>query len=377
MGRVIVADRQVILVAGAGAERYGSDLVLLEAVRALKDEYEVVVSLPEEGPLVSELADIGVASSRCDTLVLRRDLLTRHGFSTALVNLRRLVKNTWLEVKRVRPAAVWVNTAVLPLWPLLTAVLRIPTVVHCHESLHPAGRWKRALFYAHLHSASRVVVPSSVVAAEIVEVFPWLRYRVVTVWNSYFDSELLDIPISVSRDVVVLGRLAPRKGQDVALEATSRMANASGHRVHLCGTAFRGYEWFVDRLRRLSAASAMPVDLRGWTEKHDALRLGGVLLIPSVETEACPLVVLEGMAAGRLVVASDMPAISALLPADALLFSAGDAESCRDALQTALAVSDEEFRSRCENLRLHASANFAPERFYTAIREEADALFTR
>ena len=50
--------------------------------------------------------------------------------------------------------------------------------------------------------------------------------------------------------LVCVGRLSPRKGTDVALDAVGELRRR-GHDVQLeiCGSPFAGYEWYEEELR--------------------------------------------------------------------------------------------------------------------------------
>src|SRR5699024_5942754 len=107
--------------------------------------------------------------------------------------------------------------------------------------------------------------------------------------------------------VVVVGRLSPRKGIDVAVEAVGLLGRR-GHdvRLEVCGTTFEGYEWFEDELReRITALDlADRVELRGYVRPTwGVLASADVVLVPS-RAEPFGNTAVEALLAGRPLVAS-------------------------------------------------------------------------
>jgi glycosyltransferase involved in cell wall biosynthesis len=136
------------------------------------------------------------------------------------------------------------------------------------------------------------------------------------------------------RTVGFLGRLVPIKGVETLVEATSRLA---GTRLVVAGDG---------PLREAIAAAArrrrLPLSLLGEVPRETLFAQIDVLAVPSVplvggRTEGAPLVVLEALAAGVPLVASDLPGIRALADGAADWARPGDPTSLAAALEAALA----------------------------------------
>jgi glycosyltransferase involved in cell wall biosynthesis len=136
------------------------------------------------------------------------------------------------------------------------------------------------------------------------------------------------------------GTLAPWQGLGVALQALERMRGRKAAHLTVVGPARkRQYAAFLAAVRDRGLGDA--VTLLPPVSQQELVRLhheSDVALAPLLAGErncvqgACPLKVIEAMAAGTPVVASDLPVVRALTGDDATLVPAGDAEALANAL---------------------------------------------
>lgn len=133
--------------------------------------------------------------------------------------------------------------------------------------------------------------------------------------------------------VLFLGRHEPRKGLSVLLEASRRMPadvrfwiGGRGPETEALRAAY-GHDERIEWLGPLSEE-----------DKRARLRAADAFCVPSLGGESFGIVLLEGMAAGTPVVASDLPAYRVVAEdgAAASLFPTGDAEALAKALLSAL-----------------------------------------
>ncbi|MCU4184868.1 glycosyltransferase family 4 protein [Acidiferrimicrobium sp. IK] len=136
------------------------------------------------------------------------------------------------------------------------------------------------------------------------------------------------------RTVLFIGRHEQRKGLAVLVDAMARL----GPEIRLC-IAGEGPD--TARLRRLTEGD----DRIEWlgtindVEKVGRLRAADVFCAPSLEGESFGVVLLEGMAAGAAVVASDLVGYATVARpgVDALMVPPGDAAALADAIGRAAA----------------------------------------
>lgn len=151
-------------------------------------------------------------------------------------------------------------------------------------------------------------------------------------------------------DVVILfsGAMIDEKGCLELARAFSKLA-LQRNQVHLvmAGSANLWQPLSADLERRSAYEQDLEIELARASSQHRVHRLGSVPLsgmsalygasdivcVPSLWPEACPLVILEAMAAGRPVVASDCGGIPELVTnATGLLVTPGDVEALEGAL---------------------------------------------
>ena len=240
-------SRPRLLVAHPSSELYGSDRVALETVVALVEAgWEVVVSLAADGPLRTELEAAGARVLVLPVPVLRKNLMSVAGVVRFALGSVRPALALWRLLRELRPDAVYVNTVTVPLWLLVSRLARRPTVCHVHEAEADLPRAVRVALAAPLLLAQAVVANSEASRAVLVEALPRLRERTGIVDNGVPGPrdpapprEHLEPPVRL----VLVGRISPRKGTDVAVRALAALvADGVDARLTLVGGVFPGYD---------------------------------------------------------------------------------------------------------------------------------------
>jgi glycosyltransferase involved in cell wall biosynthesis len=190
--------------------------------------------------------------------------------------------------------------------------LRVPAVVHLHGA-------EFHLFHARLPRPLRAIVRATLTQAAVVVALGdrWARElaaiapaaRVVPVPNAVRVPAVAARPPAAVPHAVFLGEIGDRKGAFVLLEAWARLAPDA--RLTLAG------DGAVDRARRVIAEHGLDdsVQVRSWLqagEVGELLAEADLLVLPS-RNEGQPMAVLEAMAHGLCVVASDVGGIPELV----------------------------------------------------------------
>jgi glycosyltransferase involved in cell wall biosynthesis len=310
-----------VLLAHASADLYGSDLQLVETAAGCVDAgADVVVLLPGDGPLAERMRGVGARVEILDVPVLRKAYLTPRGVVALGVRTLRALGPMVRLIRRLRPDAVLVNTLTIPAWLVAARLAGVAPVCHVHEAEADASRAVRVGLAAPLLLARDVVVNSAAARDVVVSAVPALRTRTRVVYNGVpgpGEDGGPDAGLDAGSDggaqktgdgahVVLVGRLSPRKGTDVALEAVALLRQAGRDvRLTLCGSVFAGYEWFEEQLRARAEEPdlAGSVELVGYADPWEWFARANVVVVPS-RVEPFGNVAVQAMLAGRPVVAS-------------------------------------------------------------------------
>ena len=159
-------------------------------------------------------------------------------------------------------------------------------------------------------------------------------------------SALAELGLRDGEYFLVVGRLVPEKGVDVAIAAQlDVIANPSDAGVDLAivGAARRAGSETEQALHRQAAPAGDRVRMLGLQDPAVVALLydhARALLAPSYQ-EGQPLVVAEAMASGCCIVASDIPAHLELLGDTAKIFRCGDESALADAMRWVLTHADD------------------------------------
>ena len=186
------------------------------------------------------------------------------------------------------------------------------------------------------------IVPSDYMATQF--------HRPVVIMNPY-DTESFRYPEAGTRreNILFLGRLTPRKGGELLVEAYGRIASDYPHiDLTIVGDGFRrpNVEALVEKLG-LGERVRFAGILKG-QELIDALHRHEIMVIPSITEEPFGIVALEGLASGcRMVVARSGGLPEAVGP-HALQFRRGDVDDLTRVLRIALEEQERPARADVE-----------------------------
>lgn len=336
----------------------------------------VIIHEAPDAELSSKLVGAGVAivelrmSGRCD----RRPLtLIRASRATAKV----VGKN---PIGAVLDSALAEAAFLGSLVRLLTGM---PYVHHVVNDLGREQELSGLLRSIKLAAARRVyrsadaVVAISPICAEAARVtyrLPAAAIAMVPRGIDPLDSADSDLPAGEGRFLCV-GRLSPEKGFDLAVQAMASVRQTDA-RAQLTivgdGPERTGLEDLADALDLRSCITFVGVvpDARPWIAGSNAV------VAPS-RREGLGNVVLEAMAQGRVVIASDLPVFAWALDEDALLFRAESAEDLATRMLQVLEMSSQESCERATANRERIASHFRPEFEVEGLLEIYRAAVTR
>lgn len=344
-----VGDRRRLLVTHPSPDLYGSDRQMLETLTAFLEEgWSVTVVLPSDGPLVPLIRERGADVVVTPFPVVAKALLHPRRLPVFALRALASVLQGARMLRRERPDLVLVNTITNPTWLASSRLARVPVLCHVHEAEEGQRRVVRWGLSVPLVLARGIIANSHAARRNLVDVLPRLAGRTVVVHNGVPRPPDEPAPPAVrsSEDplrLVVVGRLSPRKGSDVALEALA-LVRAAGVDAHLtfCGAVFPGYEWFEEQLRHRASQPDLEgaVTFAGYVHPTwPALAAADVAVVPS-RTEPFGNVAVEAQLARRPVVVSAVQGLveivddatvgRAVPPDDATALAAALVELARD-----------------------------------------------
>ncbi|MFA5034518.1 MAG: glycosyltransferase family 4 protein [Candidatus Margulisiibacteriota bacterium] len=352
----------------------GGQRMLLQLLKGLdRSIYNPCVILPAEGDLTKELTKLGVKyyCSSMATLTLGR----KNIFDLA----RYLADSVFLTasaVKIIRSEKIDLIYAKAPrtfLWGTLAAkICRRPIIWQLH-SIFRGLELKAALLTSKL-GVARLIADSKTAARP----FKSLQPKVRVVYNG-IETGLY----TISRDQVsakaewqlasgqpmfgYVGRITKLKGLTDYIEAAAEVVKAVPDAVFfIVGRVMFGgaeEEAYFDSLKKLIGKLGLTgkVKFLGFVEDlprfYSAL---DVLVLPSIEPEAGPLVVLEAMAAGKVVITTDNGGQAEVVAdgENGYLFKAGDRRELAAKMIEACADREKSLRlgaaARAKTLRDHS-----------------------
>lgn len=297
-----------------GAELFGADRMLLESAIAVKASgMECVVAVPTDGQLVAALEAEGIETVTIPMLVLRKALLRPKNWRQLATNAWRGWLSAWKLITQLAPDCVYVSTVTLPQWPLIARLRRVASLTHVHEAEGSASRWVNLMLYLPHLASSTILVNSQFSLQTIERSLPSLAKRADVVDNGVAGPPTSPSAPRESLDgvlrVLYLGRLSPRKGPDLIIQAAVLLRDQDIEtRLVLGGATFAGYEWYETELREALRAAGLVEDevLVGFrTSIWPMLDDCDVLVVPSRLDEPFGNTAVEGVLAHRPIIVSD------------------------------------------------------------------------
>jgi glycosyltransferase involved in cell wall biosynthesis len=307
---------------------YGSSKVLLQAVIALKASgHKVCVVVSEKGPLIDALELEGIETKIIRLGILRRrylnalGLLNRAGVLTrAFFALMKLCKQNQIDI-------IYTNTAPVIIGGILSKFTGIKNVWHLHEILEPSSFMHRFFGWMINATAQKVIVVSDAVYNN------WAgridASKMVKVYNGFEASDInVDVGANINTNannikplraqlnlndntvlVGMVGRVNLIKGQFyfIQIAAAAKAAGLNCHFV-MIGDAYKGYEYLYPQLESQIATLGIQSSITNLYYQPNAVSLIqqlDIFVLPSIKPDSFPVVILEAMAAGKPIIATN------------------------------------------------------------------------
>jgi len=340
------------------ADLYGISKVILDLAANLPaGKFTPIVALPYAGSLQAELDRRGVQNLVLPMAVVRRGALNGLGLLRLLLSFPSGVLVAVRFIRRNEVDVVHTNGAVILTGAVAAWICQIPHIWHIHENIRDefASLWR---FFHRLVTATsrKVVCVSEGTAGQFPD-----RRKIQVIYNG----------IAISRDSVtpkdpsepweeqgetlkigMIGRISPRKGQAVLLEAYARCRQKNHlppSHLYLFGDTFPGYEAYQQSLYEQTRTLGLEGQVTFAGFRPDIQRIYphlDLVVFPSILPEGFPMVVMEALAACRPVIASAAGGpVEIIEPGvSGILVPPGDIKALEEALADLIASPDERRR---------------------------------
>lgn len=363
-------------------EAYGADRVLLTTVRSnLRHGRPCFVLLPDDSPagwLSEQLSSLGVPYDRGPLAVARRAYLSLQSMPKYLVSVlvaRRYVRNM---ARALQPGIIHINTSALLVGAIIGRPANSRRLWHVHEIIQ-RPRVLAWIFRAAPLSAHHVIVVSEAVRNNLMAL---RKGKVSRIYNGLpeRDSPQRDFVEDALVTIAYVGRLSAWKGYLLFLDLARRLAKLRADiRFIVAGAPPPGEEWRVADLRDRLETGSIEEQVTYLGFQPDAAVVynqADIVVVPSIQPDPLPTVVLEAMQAGCVVLASDHggPREMIVHGVTGLLVPPRDVESLAVAV---LKVVDDRIlrQTLSENAQHRIRTHFSEESYGTGLEGCYDSLF--
>jgi glycosyltransferase involved in cell wall biosynthesis len=291
------------------ARRSGGELAIVKMASALDaDHWRMHLILAEHGELENELRQRSISYEVLEmdphARSLSREELSNGGTLRIATSTLRYIVRLRRVIRRRQARVVHTNSMKAHVYGVLASICAPWAVV-----MHVRDRWAPPYLANnvanHLRSLAYWgpdrVITNSASTASTVGITSYVLPSPVE--DEFFEVPAAD-PSSTVR-IAVVGRLAPWKGQDLAIRAVAALRNDFDVKLTLVGDALFGEDGYASQLRELVAALDIEdvVNFAGHVDDV-ASQLGevDVVVLTSRSPEPFGNVVIEAMAAARAVV---------------------------------------------------------------------------
>lgn len=321
----ILSTRPTILcVSSFGSLQGGGQRSLLLFLRTVdRKRFSPRVIVPEQGELSNECAILKIPVDSIEFPRLRS--WNVRAIVLAVRQLQSLVRTTGAEIIHA--------DAPRQTWYAWLACRRLKTKIVFHARVTDRVRWEDWLL-------CRLVDAIICVSQAVSQRFSFLcRARVRVVYNSaapdLFQRPLHNVSTGPLR-IGYFGRLHPRKGLSVLIRAVNNLGNGAA-----CIIQGSGDEAYEQELKRVAGST---ISFRPYQpDVVEAVAGVDVVVLPNVQGEGLSRMLIESMALGRAVIASDFPENREVLGEELQewLFPAGDASALAERLKVLISQREQ------------------------------------
>ncbi len=357
------------------ADLYGSSRILLYIAAIMRKKgHQIIVVLPENGPLKQEMEALGVDVRIINMGILRRKYFTPWGmlgrfflWIAAIFQLSSIILSKDIQL-------VYSNTSGVIVGAIAAAITRTKHFWHIHEIIEKPRILAKFIGFIANRSQKVIVVSQAVYQAWV----PFVKKEKLYVLHNGIDNNIVkavhsnlrqELGLSDATVIIgMIGRVMYWKGQGYFLEMASHLQHLMPNTYFvLVGDAFPGYEYIYqemdqaiqqyqleDKVKNLGYRTDIPNIMSGFD----------IFVSPSTQPDPFPTVVLEAMACHKPVVATEHGGVLEMLESgvSGVFIPIDNAEKAAKIIHTSLNTSEKREKmgekALARQLNLYSLAHF-------------------
>ena len=294
----------------------GGQKVLLNLIPYLTDSFEITVVIPGNGAFKNKLNEINTPTV----------FINPGSYSLGKKNIFQIIKyliySPLFIIKTLflinKYDLLYVNSSrLLPMVVLANFFKKKPIIWHNHSLITDKKSNLLVELSANNKNVKKIICVSDFIKSKNKKI----KEKTVIIYNGVNQNIFKKKDVSEvnnKKQICIIGDLIPTKGQDKLLYALSNINFKNWH-LNIIGSSRTGNENYYNKLKKITYDLKLSncVDFLGRKENVvDYLQNMDVLILPSVVSEACPMVVLEAMSCGIPVIASGLGGTSEIIKND-------------------------------------------------------------
>lgn len=311
-----MAKARHVLFLQSSSEGYGSAKIIIQVLRLYQKEgFTPIILLTNSGPLQTILEKEGFSVYVQNLGILRRKYVSPSGLLNRISKSIKAYRFLTALHQQYQFELVYSNTLAVIVGAYWAKRRHIPHIWHIHEILPGPRPLVKMLASLLDQSTQRPIAVSNAVAEHWQPLLKKSKIEVIHNGLPYADFQV-EYPnaktgLGLSHEQVVIGmigRINPGKGQLFFLEMADRLSKKSPN-THfiLVGDPFPGYEPILEEVRKEIKSKRLEARVTYLGFRDDIPKVMAALdvfVLPSILPDSFPTVILEAMAAGKPVVAT-------------------------------------------------------------------------
>jgi len=380
-----------ILIFNGSSDLYGANRILSNTVKSLIDEYNITLYLPVKGPLTDYIRvnnpAIQISIFNFFPLI-HRQMRSLGGVFELVFNTIRFIIHILCNYKFFKIFdLIFINTLSCTPLILIFKLFGFRVVVHVHEILSNEDTFTHFINRLALRYSDSIIGVSKQVSTNMQNAYCGGKYgmKVSTIWNGIDDMLIRHERIENAKVILTLfGRIKQEKGQWLLLGAIALLPPycASKAIFRFIGSPLSlqdpGYHNWLDLVDKLRLSSGMHIEVINFVPDISTyLNETDVVLVPSIMQDPFPTVILEGLSAAKIVVASDRGGSTESIDQGltGILFNPADVQSLKTILSE-LILNFDDYSDMQKNARSSYLEKFTIDIYKKNIRHYFEAIMS-